>query len=141
MLTLIAYIATVTGLCSSAMPVFQLRKMVRNRSAAGISVVWLSASLTNGLIWLSYGLLLHNAAIALSNGLWSVMCVAQIGLALRLNARPKQHPIAEVARAVAEDPALADEFESLVREHEANRLSTVETLVLRPRKLGALAIA
>ena len=80
----LAVVATVTGLCSAGLPVVQIRKMLRDRSAGGVSVLYLAGSLANGCIWLAYGITLGNVAVIASNALWIAMCATMIAIAATL---------------------------------------------------------
>jgi hypothetical protein len=141
MLTLLATVAGITGLCSAALPALQIRKMLLNRSAAGVSVLYLAGSLANGAVWFAYGMMLGNLAIILSNGLWIAMCTTMIVVARMLSHHQQAATVQQVARAVAEDPEVAHVFHAAVKEHKAERLATADTLILRPGDAPTLILS
>jgi hypothetical protein len=144
MLNLLATVATASALASGSLPAIQVARLWRNRSAEGISVVWVVGGLANSAIWATYALALGSTPLVLSNVLGLLMNVAMTTVVFavrhpRLARGPAGFPIARVAKAVVHDPALAAEFASLVEAHEADRFSAADTLVLRPGDLSLSA--
>jgi hypothetical protein len=143
MLTFVATVATVSALVAGALPAIQIAKLWRNRSAEGISTVWVIGALTNSVVWNVYALLLGNMTLILPNALSLAMNISMtvVVFAVRhpkLATGAKQaiaHPIARFAEAVVDDPELAAEFAALVEEQKFERLSAADTLVLRPAEL------
>jgi uncharacterized protein with PQ loop repeat len=143
MLTFVATVATVSALVAGALPAIQIAKLWRNRSAEGISTVWVIGALTNSVVWNVYALLLGNMTLILPNALSLAMNVSMtvVVFAVRhpkLATGAKQalaHPIAHFAKAVVEDPELAAEFAALVEVHESERFAAADTLILRPGDL------
>lgn len=143
MLTFVATVATVSALVAGALPAIQIAKLWRNRSAEGISTVWVVGALTNSVVWNVYALLLGNLTLILPNALSLAMNVAMTVVVFAVRhprvatgaKRAIAHPIAHFAKAVVDDPELAAEFAALVEEHESERFSTADTLILRPADL------
>jgi uncharacterized protein with PQ loop repeat len=149
MLIYLATIATASALASNALPTVQILKMWRSRSAGGVSTVWVVGAFCNGLIWTAYSLMLGNVTLILPTLLGLCMNGSMTAIILLVRhpryaraavdeARRAVHAaipaqqVERLAKAVVHDPELAAEFRLLVAEHEAERLSTADTLVLRP---------
>jgi uncharacterized protein with PQ loop repeat len=143
MLGALAIAATVSGLAAGCLPTFQVLKMWRQRSAAGLSLPWLAGALVNSAIWNAYGLVLGNTALILPNALNLLMNVSLTTTALVLGrsraAVGVAPPVASVAKAVVDDPQLAAEFAALVDAHKADQLAEADTLILRPGTVPALS--
>ena len=69
MLPFVATVATVSALLAGALPAIQISKLWRNRSADGISTVWVIGALANSIVWNVYALLLGNMTLILPNAL------------------------------------------------------------------------
>jgi hypothetical protein len=143
MLPFVATVATVSALLAGALPAIQISKLWRNRSADGISTVWVIGALANSIVWNVYALLLGNLTLILPNALSLAMNVAMTSVVFavrhpRVAAGARNaiaHPIARFAQAVVDDPELAAEFALLVEEHESERFAAADTLILRPGDL------
>jgi hypothetical protein len=109
-LTTLAAVATTAGLLNGFLPLLQIAKLVRERSAGGFSIPYLAGGLANNVIWNAYALALHSWALILPNAVGFVMSVSLLAVALRFRPRPRP-----AVRLVARDD-----------------LSTVDTLVLEP---------
>jgi hypothetical protein len=143
MLPFVATVAMVSALIAGALPAIQIAKLWRNRSAEGISTVWVMGALANSIVWNVYSLLLGNMTLIVPNALSLTMNVAMTAVVLAVR-RPGAaagarhavaHPVAHFARAVVEDPRLAAQFAALVEEHESERFAAADTLILRPADL------
>lgn len=143
MLPFVATVATVSALLAGALPAIQISKLWRNRSADGISTVWVIGALANSIVWNVYALLLGNMTLILPNALSLAMNVAMTAVVFAVR-HPKvaagarsalAHPVAYFAKAVVDDPELAAEFAALVEEHESERFAAADTLILRPGDL------
>lgn len=143
MLTFVATVATVSALVAGALPAIQIAKLWRNRSADGISTVWVIGALTNSVVWNVYALLLGNMTLILPNALSLAMNISMTIVVFavrhpRVAAGARQaivHPVAHFAKAVVDDPKLAAEFAALVEVHESERFAAADTLILRPSEL------
>ncbi len=142
MLTFVATVATVSALVAGALPAIQIAKLWRNRSAEGISTVWVIGALTNSVVWNVYALLLGSMTLILPNALSLAMNITMTTVVFTLRrsgeagaAHAIAHPVARFARAVADDPNLAAEFEALVEEQRFERFAAADTLILRPGDL------
>ena len=63
----LAVLATVMGVAMGASPLIQAVKVHRQRRSADVSLPFLFTIMLGGLTWLSYGLVLGNAALVISN--------------------------------------------------------------------------
>ena len=143
MLTFVATVAMASALVAGALPAIQIAKLWRNRSAEGISTVWVIGALTNSVVWNVYALLLGNMTLILPNALSLAMNIAMTVVVFAVR-HPKvatgakqaiAHPIAHLAKAVVDDPELAAEFTALVEEQKFERFAAADTLILRPGDL------
>jgi MtN3 and saliva related transmembrane protein len=83
MTTVLAAIAATWGVAMALAPLLQIRTMRAHRSSRGVSVAYLRVLLVGFVLWLAYGLALHNAALIVSNVVAAVVCAATITVALR----------------------------------------------------------
>jgi len=83
MTTLLAAAAATWGVAMALAPLLQIRTMRAHRSSRGVSVGYLRVLLVGFVLWLAYGLSLHNTALIVSNVVATVVCVATIAVALR----------------------------------------------------------
>lgn len=143
MLPFVATVAMVSALLAGALPAIQISKLWRNRSADGISTVWVIGALANSVVWNVYSLLLGSMTLILPNALSLAMNISMTAVVFavrhpRVAAGAKHaiaHPVAHFAKAVVDDPRLAAEFAALVEEHESERFAAADTLILRPSDL------
>jgi uncharacterized protein with PQ loop repeat len=87
MLTLIASVATVSGLAASLLPTIQIGKMWRARTSAGISLPYLSGGLANNVVWVVYSAATWNVPLVCSTSVGLVMNVTMLTTAVRLRPR------------------------------------------------------
>jgi len=143
MLQLLAPVATVSALAAGSLPSIQIARLWRARSSAGISLVWVLGGLGNSVVWTAYALALGSLPLLLPNVLGLLMNIAMTSVIFAVRhprlAAAAGSPIAHVAKAVVDDPALAAELAALVEGFEADRLSAADTLVLRPGDLSLSA--
>lgn len=71
------------GLCSMASFVPQIGKILRSRSAQGISIKMFAVTVTAFALWTIYGLLLQSWPIALSNAVCLLLALTIVVLRLR----------------------------------------------------------
>jgi MtN3 and saliva related transmembrane protein len=64
----LATAAAVFGIIMGAAPLLQLLRMLRLRSSRDISMSFFALAAVGQLIWVIYGIALHNAAVVVSNG-------------------------------------------------------------------------
>ena len=79
----LAALATTTGLLNGFLPLVQIAKMVRERSAGGLSVPYLTGGLTNSFVWNAYALSLGNVTLILPNAVAFVMGASLLTVAVR----------------------------------------------------------
>ncbi|MGZ4292032.1 MAG: SemiSWEET family sugar transporter [Gaiellaceae bacterium] len=83
MTTYLATAAATWGVAMAVSPLLQIRAIRRHQSSRGVSVAYQQVLLVGFLLWLSYGIALHNVAIIVPNTVATVVCVATIVVSLR----------------------------------------------------------
>lgn len=79
---IINIVGVLAGLCSMVSFIPQIGKILKNKSAKGVSLKMFSVTVTAFVLWTIYGLLLGSWPIALSN--FICLCLALVIVALRL---------------------------------------------------------
>lgn len=87
MLTRIATIAAVSGLAAGLLPLLQAGKILREQSAAGISLAYLVGGVTNSAIWTTYSFSVRNLALILPNMVTLTTMVALLSVTLAYRRR------------------------------------------------------
>ena len=82
-LSTLAATATVTGLLNAFLPLVQITKMIRERSAGGLSIPYLMGGLANNAIWNLYALALGNWSLILPMSVGFVMGSSLLTVAIR----------------------------------------------------------
>ena len=82
MIDYLAAIAATWGVAMALSPLLQIRTMRAHRSSKGVSVGSLQVLLVGFILWLSYGIALHNPAIIVPNVVAAVTCVGTIVVSL-----------------------------------------------------------
>lgn len=80
---LINIVGSAAGMCSMASFIPQIRKILSERSAKGVSLVMFSVTVTAFVLWTVYGLLLQSWPIALSNGVCLALSLTIVALRLK----------------------------------------------------------
>ena len=107
-LTTLAAVATAAGLVNGFLPLLQISKVVRERSAGGFSIAYLAGGLANSVIWNAYAFALGNWALILPGALGFVMSVALLAVALRFRPRrPRLELVPELDDTLVHVPRLA----------------------------------
>ena len=83
MLTLIAAIATLSGLVAAMLPAIQITKMLRSRCSNGISIAYIAGGLANNVIWTVYGFAIPNLALIIPDVLTVAMNLTMLTVAIR----------------------------------------------------------
>jgi uncharacterized protein with PQ loop repeat len=81
--TYLAIAAATWGIAMALSPLLQIRAMRAHQSSQAVSVGYQQVLLVGFVLWLSYGIALHNAAIIVPNVLATVVSVTTIVVALR----------------------------------------------------------
>jgi MtN3 and saliva related transmembrane protein len=81
---LINIFGVAAGICSMASFIPQIGKILKTRSAEGVSLKMFSVTVTAFVLWTIYGLLLMSWPIALSNAVCLVLALTVVVLRLRL---------------------------------------------------------
>ena len=119
MLTLIAAIATFSGLVAGLLPAIQITKMLRTRCSNGISLPYLAGGVANNLIWAVYGFALPSLALVLPAALGLLMN----GVMLTVAVRYRPGPAADRPARLVDDEELAAEFAQLLAEERGQRVA------------------
>ena len=104
MLQLLAPVATVSALTAGSLPAIQIARLWRDRSSAGISLVWVLGALTNSAVWTTYALTLGSLPLILPNVLGLLMNLSMTTVVLavrhpRLRAAGARQPVTSWAAA------------------------------------------
>ena len=79
----LAVIAATWGVAMALSPLLQIRAIRRHQSSKSVSVGYQQVLLIGFLLWLSYGISLHNWAIIIPNIVAAIVSVATIVVSLR----------------------------------------------------------
>jgi uncharacterized protein with PQ loop repeat len=94
MLTLLATVATVSGLLAAFLPAIQIATMWRARSSVGISIPFLAGGLANNAVWTVYAVALRSVPLIAPNVLALFMNVTMVFVAVRYRPRrPARTPV------------------------------------------------
>ena len=74
MLSLLALAATCWGVLMSLAPLLQVRVILREKSATGVSPAWLAVLVVGFALWLAYGVALGDLPLVLTN-----LCSISVG--------------------------------------------------------------
>ncbi|MBK6763187.1 MAG: hypothetical protein IPG68_07850 [Micrococcales bacterium] len=102
----LAVITTSWGLVMALAPLLQLRIVIRERDAGGVSLAWISILFVGFLLWFSYGLANRDVPLILTNAV-SITATAALLIAIRVYDRPEVEPSPVSLRATAEESAQA----------------------------------
>jgi uncharacterized protein with PQ loop repeat len=79
--TVLAAVAASWGCVMAVAPVLQIRKMRAHRSSKEVSIGYLVVLLVGFLLWLAYGIGIHNIALIVPNTVSVVVCAFTIFVA------------------------------------------------------------
>jgi uncharacterized protein with PQ loop repeat len=79
----LAFVAATWGVAMALSPLLQIRAIREHKSSKGVSVAYQQVLLVGFILWLSYGIALHNLAIIVPNVVAAVVCIATILVAMR----------------------------------------------------------
>ena len=88
MADVLAVLATGWGLVMAISPVLQVRRMLRTRSSADVSIAYFAVLQIGFVLWIGYGLSIANTALIVSNVASLLGSLATIAVAMRLRRRP-----------------------------------------------------
>jgi uncharacterized protein with PQ loop repeat len=80
----IAPFAAAYGVLMAISPVLQIRRMLQTRSSTDVSIGYLVVIEVGFGLWVAYGLSLPNLALAIPNGVATLVGLVTIVIALRL---------------------------------------------------------
>jgi MtN3 and saliva related transmembrane protein len=75
-------LAATAGIMMGLAPLMQLRRMMRRRSVADVSVAFFGLMACGNLAWLSYGLALSNVPVVLANSISAVTAGLTVGIGI-----------------------------------------------------------
>jgi len=78
----LAVAAATWGVAMAVSPLLQIRAIRAHQSSRGVSVGYQQVLLVGFVLWLSYGIALHNAAIIIPNIVAAIVSIATILVAL-----------------------------------------------------------
>jgi len=81
--SVLAVAAASCGIAMGLSPLLQLRRVAIRRSSADVSVAYLGVLLVGFMLWLSYGIALHDAPLIVSNVVALATNVVTIATVLR----------------------------------------------------------
>lgn len=82
--TVLAVSAASWGILMALAPLLQVRRMVRRRSSADVSVGYLAVLLPGFLLWVAYGVASDDIALVIPNALAALIATSAIAVAVRL---------------------------------------------------------
>lgn len=85
--TILAVAASSAGVLMGLAPVLQIRRMLRERSSAQVSVGYFLILQAGFLLWIAYGVSLRNPALIVPNSVALLVTAAVITVAMRLRRR------------------------------------------------------
>jgi len=85
--TMLAIAASSAGVLMGLAPVLQIRRMLRERSSAQVSVGYFLILLAGFLLWIAYGISLRNPALIVPNSVALLVTAAVVTVAMRLRRR------------------------------------------------------
>ncbi len=88
--TALAIAASLSGVLMGLAPVLQIRRMLRERSSAQVSLGYFLILMVGFVLWLAYGMSLHNLAMIVPNSVALLVTGAAIMVALRLRRNPAE---------------------------------------------------
>ncbi len=71
----LAVVTTVWGLIMALAPLLQIRVIIKNRDASGISVTWLFIMLIGFGLWMSYGIVNAQLPLVIANIVAAIVAV------------------------------------------------------------------
>jgi len=90
--TILAVAASSAGVLMGFAPVLQIRRMLRERSSAQVSVGYFLILLAGFLLWIGYGVSLRNPALIVPNCVALLITATVITVAVRLRRRAIRTP-------------------------------------------------
>jgi MtN3 and saliva related transmembrane protein len=91
MTAVLAVAAATWGIAMALSPLLQIRAIVRERSARGVSVGYFCVLIVGFSLWLAYGIAIHNVALISSNIVAVVVSTLTTIVAL-VYRRPRREP-------------------------------------------------
>jgi MtN3 and saliva related transmembrane protein len=79
---ILAAVAATWGVAMAVSPLLQIRAIRAQGSSRGVSVGYQQVLLVGFILWLSYGVALHNLAIIIPNVVAAIVSVATIAVSL-----------------------------------------------------------
>jgi MtN3 and saliva related transmembrane protein len=83
MQSILAVAVTIWGLLMAVAPLLQVRLILRQRDSTGVSAAWPAILLVGFILWLSYGVVLGNLPLILTNCVSCAASALTVGVILR----------------------------------------------------------
>ena len=122
MLTIIAPITVVVGALGALLPAIQIRKMIRERNAHGISVLFVIGGVVTQVVWTLYGIAMEKWALIAPDLVALAVGFSYLGTVLVLNRR-FPYALSKHRHTVAVDHELDAELAELIAAHRASKLA------------------
>ena len=88
MTDVLAVVAATWGILMGLSPLLQVRRIIRRRSSADISIAYLTVLVIGFALWATYGISIQNPAVAVSNSVSLTVGVLTIAVARRYAGGP-----------------------------------------------------
>ena len=106
--SVLAAFAATTGSVAGVLPLLQIARMVRTRSARGVSLGFLAGGVANSTAWSAYGVALRNPTVIVSSSLSLVTGSAMLAVAASYRRRERlAEPVEPEPAVVPAAPAIA----------------------------------
>jgi uncharacterized protein with PQ loop repeat len=79
----LAVVAATWGVAMAISPLLQIRAIRAHRSSKGVSVAYQQVLLVGFILWMAYGIALHNWAIIIPNVVAAIVSIATIVVSLQ----------------------------------------------------------
>ena len=83
MATYLAFAAGGWGIAMAVAPLLQIRSIRAHRSSQAVSIGYQQVLLVGFVLWLAYGISIHNFALIVPNTVAAIVSAATIGVAMR----------------------------------------------------------
>jgi MtN3 and saliva related transmembrane protein len=88
LITALAAAAASWGVVMSLSPTLQIRVMLKHRTSHGVSIAYPAVLIVGFMLWLAYGVALHNYALIVPNCMSILVSGAAIAVAAHYRRRP-----------------------------------------------------
>jgi MtN3 and saliva related transmembrane protein len=97
-INVLAFAAASWGVVMALSPMLQVRRMLRRKSSADVSIGYLAVLLPGFILWVAYGIASRDVALVIPNALAALIAGAAIAVAVSLRTPAKPGPRTPVER-------------------------------------------